>query len=389
MIYIVSPGGTQEKGGMGRVVDNFTTDLRQNCPDVKFEVVDSYGPGKFHLMPLYFARATARLAGCFAAGKADLVHIHMAEYGSVLRKGILIAMARSFGVPVVLHLHGGRFPKHFKDSSPLMRWAIRRMMAMTSEIVVLGEFWRDWVAEAFGPEMRQRTTLLHNAVPGPASPPVRDDAEDGFAGPVRLLFLGRLIKLKGIDVLLNALASPACRDRNWQVTIAGDGDLETYRGLAAELGIADRVRFTGWLDQAGCRRELANAHVLVQPSMFEGLPMSVLEAMAEGLTIVATPVGSVPDAIADGETGLLVPPGDVAALADALARVIDDRNLRRNLSAGARARWERQFDVAVFRERLLEIYRRNARGSLTATPAVPAGPVPASGPAGHTKSTTG
>jgi hypothetical protein len=84
-----------------------------------------------------------------------------------------------------------------------------------------------------------------------------------------------------------------------------------------------------------------------------------------------------------------VPPGDVAALADALARVIDDRNLRRNLSAGARARWERQFDVAVFRERLLEIYRRNARGNLTTTPAVPAGPVPASGPAGHRKSTTG
>ena len=389
MIYIVSPGGTQEKGGMGRVVDNFTTDFRQNCPDVKFEVVDSYGPGKFHLMPLYFARATARLAGCFVAGKADLVHIHMAEYGSVLRKGILIAMARAFGVPVVLHLHGGRFPKHFKDSSPIMRWAIRRMMAMTSEIVVLGEFWRDWVAEAFGPEARQRTTLLHNAVPGPTKPPVRDDAEDGFAGPVRLLFLGRLIKLKGIDVLLNALASPACRDRNWQVTIAGDGDLETYRSLATELGIADRVTFTGWLDQTGCRRELANAHVLVQPSMFEGLPMSVLEAMAEGLTIVATPVGSVPDAIADGETGLLVPPGDVAALADTLSRVIDDRTLRRNLGAGARARWERQFDVAVFRERLLEIYRRNARGSLSTTSAVPAGPVPASGPTGHSKSTTG
>ncbi|PWC34708.1 glycosyl transferase family 1 [Azospirillum sp. TSO35-2] len=370
---------------MGRVVDNFTTDLRQNCPDVRFEVVDSYGPGKFRQMPGYFARAVVHLTGCFAAGKASLVHIHMAEYGSVLRKGILITLARAFGVPVVLHLHGGRFPKHFKDSGPVTRWAIRRMMAMTSEIVVLGEFWRDWVAEAFGPEARRRTTLLHNAVPGPAAAPVRDDAQDGFDGPIRLLFLGRLIKLKGIDVLLNALASPACRDRRWEVTIAGDGDLDTYRGLAAELGIADRVRFTGWLDQGGCRRELAHAHVLVQPSMFEGLPMSVLEAMAEGLTIVATPVGSVPDAIADGETGLLVPPGDVAALSDALVRVIDDRNLRRNLGAGARARWERQFDVAVFRERLLDIYRRNARGIVAAMPAVPVGSttaVPASGPMG-------
>jgi len=368
MIYIVSPGGAQEKGGMGRVVDNFTSDLRQNCPDLRFEVVDSYGPGKFRLMPFYFARAVAHLTGCFASGKAQLVHIHMAEYGSVLRKGILIGLARTFNVPVVLHLHGGRFPKQFKDANPLMRWAIRRMMAMTDEIVVLGEFWRDWVSDSFGPEARQRTTLLHNAVPGPAVPPLRDVTPGADPSPVRLLFLGRLIKLKGIDILLNALASKTCRNKAWRVTIAGDGDLETYRALASDLGIADRVRFTGWLDQPGCRRELADAQVLVQPSMFEGLPMSVLEAMAEGLTIVATPVGSVPDAIADGETGLLVPPGDTAALAEALARVIDDPTLRRNLGVGARSRWERQFDIAVYRERILDIYRRNARSWMTDTP---------------------
>ena len=356
MIYIVSPGGTLEKGGMGRIVDNFTTDLRENRPDVKFEVIDSYGPdAKFHLMPFYFAAAMLRLFGCFVTGKAQLVHIHMAEYGSVLRKGLIVAMASLFRVPVVLHLHGGRFPKHYEDAKPLSRWAIRHMMEMTSEVVVLGEYWRNWVVTTF-PAVR-RATLLHNAVPGPETIPER--AEDG---PVRLLFLGRLIKLKGIDVLLDALASEACRNRSWQLTIAGDGDLETYRAQAKALGLEERVRFTGWLDQTGCRKELVQAHVLVQPSMFEGLPMSVLEAMANGLTIVATPVGSVGDAIADEETGLLVPPGDRTALAEALARVIDDVGLRRRLGQGARRRFERQFDIAVYRERIVEIYRRNARG---------------------------
>ena len=356
MIYIVSPGGTLEKGGMGRIVDNFTTDLRENRPDVKFEVIDSYGPdAKFHLMPFYFAAAMLRLFGCFVTGKAQLVHIHMAEYGSVLRKGLIVAMASLFRVPVVLHLHGGRFPKHYEDAKPLSRWAIRHMMEMTSEVVVLGEYWRNWVVTTF-PAVR-RVTLLHNAVPGPETIPER--AEDG---PVRLLFLGRLIKLKGIDVLLDALASEACRSRSWQLTIAGDGDLETYRAQAKALGLEERVRFTGWLDQTGCRKELVQAHVLVQPSMFEGLPMSVLEAMANGLTIVATPVGSVGDAIADEETGLLVPPGDRTALAEALARVIDDAELRRRLGQGARRRFERQFDIAVYRERIVEIYRRNARG---------------------------
>ena len=135
------------------------------------------------------------------------------------------------------------------------------------------------------------------------------------------------------------------------------------------------MRFTGWLDQAGCRQELVQAHVLVQPSMFEGLPMSVLEAMANGLTIVATPVGSVGDAIADEETGLLVPPGDRAALAEALARVIDDADLRRRLGQGARRRFEHQFDIAVYRERIIEIYRRNARGWMSEpSPAASIGP---------------
>ncbi len=356
MIYIVSPGGTREKGGMGRIVDNFTTDLRHNSPDVQFRVIDTYGPNaRFFLMPFYFLAAVLRLGVCFAGGKAQLVHIHMAEYGSVLRKGILIGLASLFRVPVILHLHGGRFPKHYADAHPASRWAIRQMIARTSEIVVLGEYWRDWVMETFG-ESARRVTLLHNAVPGPDALPTRIDA-----GPVRLLFLGRLIKLKGIDVLLDALASETCRTKSWQLTIAGDGDLETYRAQARALGIADRVRFTGWLDQDGCRRELVQAQVLVQPSMFEGLPMSVLEAMAHGLTIVATPVGSVGDAIAQGETGLLVPPGDREALAEALARVIDAPDLRRQLGAGARARFQRQFDIAVYRERIIEIYRRNAR----------------------------
>ncbi|WP_431859539.1 glycosyltransferase family 4 protein [Azospirillum sp.] len=366
MIYIVSPGGTQEKGGMGRIVDNFTTDLRENRPDIRFEVVDSYGPGKFHLMPFYFALAVARLGLCFLAGRGNLVHIHMAEHGSVLRKGIIVALAALFRVPVVLHLHGGRFPEQVRNAGPLTRWAIRRLVAACSETVVLGDFWRRFMTEEFGAEAK-RVTVLHNAVPGPSAIPLR--ASDR---PVRLLFLGRLIKLKGIHVLLEALATEPCRARPWELVIAGDGDLETYRRQAAALGLSDRVTFTGWLDQDGCRRQLAQADVLVQPSMFEGLPMAVLEAMAHGLTIVATPVGSVGDAIEHEVTGLLVPPGEVEPLTSALVRVLDDAALRRELGIGARRKFETCFDIAVYRERLIDIYRRNARHWRSEPETVPA-----------------
>ncbi|HEY0835673.1 MAG TPA: glycosyltransferase family 4 protein [Azospirillum sp.] len=368
MIYIVSPGGTREKGGMGRIVDNFTSDLARNNPEVRFAVIDTYGPdARFRRMPFYFLLAMLRLCGCFLLGRARLVHVHMAEYGSVVRKGAVVVLAALFRVPVVLHLHAGRFPEQVRTSPPALRWAITRLIGLASEIVVLGEYWRGFVMETFGDSAR-RVTVLHNAVPGPDRAPERNGE-----GPVHILFLGRLVKLKGINVLLDALASDACRGRPWRLTIAGDGDLDTYRAQAEALGLAGRVTFTGWLDQPACRGLLAEADVLVQPSMYEGLPMAVLEAMAHGLAIIATPVGSVPDAIEDGRSGLFVPPGDAAALAGALTRVIDDAGLRQTLAAGARERFARNFDIAVYRERLLEIYRRN--GWTDGAPPVPAKPL--------------
>lgn len=360
MIYIVTPGGTREKGGMGRIVDNFTTDLRENRPEVRFEVVDTYGPGMFHRMPVHFLLAVLRLGTCFLAGRGDLVHIHMAEHGSVARKGIIVLLAALFRVPVVLHLHGGRFPEQVRTAGPLTGWAIRRMVALCSETVVLGDFWRRFMVEEFGSDAR-RVTVLHNAVPGPQAIPLRPADRPSANHPLRILFLGRLIKLKGVHVLLDALAAAECRSRPWELVIAGDGDLETYRRQAEALGLVDRVHFTGWLDQDDCRRQLLQADVLVQPSMFEGLPMAVLEAMAHGLSIIATPVGSVGDAIEHEVTGLLVPPGEVQPLSDALLRVLDDAALRRRLGAGARRKFETCFDIAVYRERLIDIYRRNAR----------------------------
>jgi len=352
MIYIVTPGGTREKGGMGRIVDNFTSDLQSNAPDVAFTVIDTYGPGRFRRMPFYFAWAVLRLAATLLAGRAELLHVHMADYGSVLRKGIIVALGSLFRVPVVLHLHAGRFPEQMERSGPFTRRAIAWVIGACDEIVVLGDYWRQFTAATF-PNAR-RITVLPNAVPGPAAVPERPRG-----GPVRLLFLGRLIPIKGVNILLDALATPACRGRDWVLTVAGDGDRATYQEQAERLGLAGRVTFTGWLTPEQCRGHLAMADVLVQPSLFEGLPMAVLEAMAYGLAIVATRVGSVHEAVADGCSGLLVEPGDAAVLAAALERVLADHDLRAALAASARRRFEEQYDIAAYRGRLLEIYRRN------------------------------
>src|SRR5690606_20382816 len=110
----------------------------------------------------------------------------------------------------------------------------------------------------------------------------------------------------------------------WTATIAGDGEVDTYRRRAEALGLGSRVTFPGWVDGEQVAALLKESNILVLPSRVENLPLSLLEGMGYALCPVVTPVGAVEDVIRNGENGLLVPVGDAGALAAALARVCAD-----------------------------------------------------------------
>ena len=192
-----------------------------------------------------------------------------------------------------------------------------------------------------------RILVLPNAVPDPHPSP-RGGLASVAAGPVHLVFLGYLSARKGVPELLQALASPALAALPWRATLAGGGPVDEFRARAAALGLADRVAFPGWIDQSASSALCAVADILVLPSYAEGLAMSVLEGLAHGLAVVATPVGAHAEVIEPDQSGLLVPPGDIAALGAALARVVGDRGMRERLRAGARQRFIERFDVRSY-----------------------------------------
>lgn len=162
-------------------------------------------------------------------------------------------------------------------------------------------------------------------VPLPA-PPARPPGS-----PLRVVSVARLDPAKGADVLLRALA----RVPGVEVTLLGEGEWRGHlAALAAELAVADRVGMPGWSEDA--QRALVEYDVVVLPSRSEGFPLSVAEAMLAARPVVATPVGSVAELVADGATGLLVPVGDDVALATALARLRDARDLARRLGERGR-----------------------------------------------------
>ena len=182
----------------------------------------------------------------------------------------------------------------------------------------------------------------------------------------RVAFVGRHVPVKGLDVLLRAWAQVR-RPDGLRLVLAGDGpERARMVALAAELGVAGSVEFPGKVDDVPAL--LSGAGLYVQASHQEGLPNAVLEAMASGLAVVATRVSGHEDVVEHGVTGLLVPPDDPAALAQALQALIDDATRRHAMGLRGRDAVTRGYGTDIIADRLLALY-----GARATSPRRPAG----------------
>jgi glycosyltransferase involved in cell wall biosynthesis len=304
------------------------------------------------------AKARSALGGFWQTLRACLqqhpavVHVHAASHASFLRKSLVLLVARLAGSKTIFHLHGGGFRDFAtRESGPLMRRWIRHTLEQSSVVIALSEGWAGFV-HGFAPAAR--VAVVPNSVPLPALP----DAGAEQAG--RILFLGRLEAAKGVFELLEAGALLAPAFPQLRLVFGGTGDTEGLRRRAAELGIAGHIELPGWIGPQQRDAELARASVFCLPSHAEGLPMSMLEAMAARKAVVATAVGGIPETLHDGANGLLVAPHDVPALAAALARLLGDAPLRTALAQGARATIAQHYSTEVVCGQLSAIYRELA-----------------------------
>lgn len=306
------------------------------------------------------AKARGALAGLWQTAVACardpvIVHVHAASHASFLRKSLVLLVARLAGRKTIFHLHGGGFRTFAtEEAGPLLRRWIRHTLEASSLVITLSDGWAGFV-RAFAP--RAHVAVVPNAVPLDALPPAGADV------PGRVLFLGRLEAAKGVFDLLEAgarIVRATIGPCPLRLVFGGDGDAEGLRRRAAELGIADRIELLGWAGAERREAELAQASVFCLPSHAEGLPMAMLEAMAARKAVVATRVGAIPETLRDGIDGLLVPPRDAAALAAALARVLDDAALRAALAGHARVTIEQHYSTEVVCGQLSAIYRELA-----------------------------
>jgi glycosyltransferase involved in cell wall biosynthesis len=205
------------------------------------------------------------------------------------------------------------------ETTAAMHWYHR--VFEKADLVVSNSHWGLQVLQRIGMNLPQRT-VIYNIVSSPGGAAPSEPAE-----VPRIMAVGTLKPLKAYDVLLQALGLLATQGRKFQLLVAGDGpERASLENLAERLALTKHLRFLGDVDDV--RPWLTTAHLFVHPSKSESLSNAILEAMAEGLPVVASAVGGNPEIVIDGRTGLLVPPGRPDLLATAIRQLLDDPPLR-------------------------------------------------------------
>jgi len=264
--------------------------------------------------------------------------------------GLLAKML--FGIPYIVSLRGGDVPGFrpydFKLIHTLLSPLIRLVWRKADGIVANSQGLRE-LAKTFTPQ--QPIHVIPNGVDiSRFSPRNRD------WGNAHILFTGRVVYQKGLDLLVKALSF--LKDLTWGMTIVGDGPyIEELQSLVRDLDLHKRVEFVGWVGKNDILQYYQDATLFVFPSRHEGMPNSVLEAMAMGLPVVASDIAGNRELVQHQETGFLYPYRDIETMAGALAELVNDQNLRRKMGNRGRLRVKEEYTWKHTAGKYLELSR--------------------------------
>jgi glycosyltransferase involved in cell wall biosynthesis len=334
----------ETRGSIAAVVDAYRMHgLFKRWP---IEYVATHSAGPLARRGTLAIGAFGRLAALLAEHRRAVLHVHTAPHFSFWRDAAYMSMAVTVRCPVILQLHGSGFEAFYDACSTVARALIRELLERAAWIAAPSQQLVSWVRSV-------STSANAGFLPNPVALP--DGGYDG-ARPNMILFLGKLAPQKGIFDLIDALASVRREVPDVRLVCAGEGSRIAVARYAERLGVADAVKFTGWVGPSGKRALLESASVFALPSYSEGMPMSLLEAMAAGVPAIATPVGGIPEVLADGASGFLAAPGDVATLARLLRRLLLDRGLAAKVGAAGRETVRLRFAPERAIARLEQIY---------------------------------
>lgn len=293
--------------------------------------------------PFQDFRALLSIARLIRSEKPNIIHAHTSKAGLLARFAAWLTFT-----PAVFTAHAWSFV----DGAPRrQRWIsipLERLAAAgTGKIITVSDA-NTAIAQRKRIARSRTLVRIWNGVPD-----VPETATPGARPGLTLITVARFAPPKDHLLLLEALSRV---QGDWRLLLVGDGPTRAQVEQAAlTLGLRDRIEFLG--NRSNIEELLADADIFILPSKWEGLPLSILEAMRAGLPVIATDTGGVAEAVTDGVTGYLTPPGDVAMLRNRIEQLIRSRHLLSSMGAAGRSRYEQDFRIETMVQKTLAVYR--------------------------------
>ena len=345
-VLVLGPSDTKSHGGVATMIAGIRN---SNLLNDKYDITifPTYIDGCF--IKRYAYNVFAFVKFFFIYKNYDLFHIHTASYGSTFRKRQYLKLIKASGRKTIVHVHSGKYIDFYEKVNEKGKRKINDFLNSADLVITLSEGWKEKFESTFG---------LKNCI----SLPNGVDTEkfsDAITDPEKhineFLYLGKLAQNKGIYDLIDAVENAKNKNDKLKFYIAGDGEVNQVKEIILKKNLSKYFEVVGWVDFNEKINLLKKCSTLVLPSYYEGLPVSILEGMAAGKTIISTTVGAIPEVVKE-ENGILIQPGDIEALSQSILICASDIKRQETISRNNVAKINKDFSLEVMHYKLSCLY---------------------------------
>jgi glycosyltransferase involved in cell wall biosynthesis len=318
-VLLVGPDYRNHRGGIGAVIGNHKEHYEV------FNFVPSFRPYNNKLLKsFYFVGQLFKIVVLLTRNRQiRIVHIHSSKNGSMYRKLCVACVSKYlFGKKVINHVHTGNFKRFYDGSNSFSQRCIVYFLKLSDATITVSDSWKLYFESRFGLQNVYKISNMVKSPPGNETPSLKNLRKVSF------LFLGLIIDNKGIFDLISVLIeNKSMLHHRVKLYVGGNGDTSRLKEMILKNDLGEMVEFKGWVTGTEKHELLQKTDVFILPSYYEGLPVSILEAMSYGKAVISTRVGGIPEVVEENGNGLLIKPGDRKALKDALSFYINDPDM--------------------------------------------------------------
>jgi glycosyltransferase involved in cell wall biosynthesis len=338
-ILFVGPEDTN--GGMGAVIRSY-----EKMSD-HFHFIATHSKSSPAFYPFFILKLFRVIKYLHYHKEIKVVHIHSASNGSFIRKSIILLLAKIFDKRVVFHIHGGGFILFYNRNTILAKY-ILYILNRADLIFCLSLDWKKMLIEL---PIKTKIEVLNNPVDSYSG--IRDEYKGGL---LKLIFIGNIISSKGIFKLLDYLfSSTFFKNGQISLTIAGLGQVQELEECLKMCKYQNQITYLGWINQEIKVNQLYSHHILILPSSYEGLPVSILESFSSSMPVIATRVGGIPDIVYPHINGWLFDPSDFSELDSIFTEIFNNPEIV-NLYGSVSHQLVRPYFLDNVKETLLQHY---------------------------------